>query len=54
MKIVLYLDDCLVFVPSKQIPCLSVSEFIQISLSEFGLLINFEESIFYPSQNLEF
>lgn len=52
IKIVLYLDDGFVFAPSKH-ECLSVSEFIQNSLSEFGLLINFDKSIFYPTQNLE-
>lgn len=52
IKIVLYLDDGFVFAPSKH-ECLSVSEFIQNSLSQFGLLINFQKSIFYPTQNLE-
>lgn len=52
IKIVLYLDDGFVFAPSKH-ECLSVSECIQNSLSEFGLLINFDKSIFYPTQNLE-
>ncbi|XP_048776627.2 uncharacterized protein LOC125680870 isoform X2 [Ostrea edulis] len=52
IKIVLYLDDGFVFASSKH-ECLSVSEFIKSSLSEFGLLINIEKSVFYPTQNLE-
>ena len=53
IKIVLYLDDGFVFALTKH-ECLTVSETIQKSLSEFGFLINFEKSIFYPTQNVDF
>ena len=52
IKIVLYLDDGLVFAPTKN-QCNLDSTIIQKTLSETGLLVNFEKSEFTPTQVIE-
>ena len=52
VDIVLYLDDGLGFAKDR-LSCDKVSSFVQQSLVEAGLLINYDKSIFNPVQNLE-
>ena len=52
LKIVLYLDDGLLMAPSYD-TCNLASTFVRDSLSQAGFHINFEKSVFIPTQDIE-